>query len=184
MGARREAGPSETCIFIARVACSAVLRWAAVVAWAEEGRCNVLSGSGVRAARRLERAARSQPVEMESPTDNEQQGERSLQVSVLAAPESVDEDYSNYSVLSVLRVAANISGITVDLLRSRRRTRPLVEGRRLALLIWSRERRRPTLEMARALGLASSTAAQLIGTASVRSRVQAVRLALGLVERE
>lgn len=58
-------------------------------------------------------------------------------------------------------VAAN-TGLPVEVLRSRDRRTEVVEGRRLALRLWTEHLGRPAVQMARELGLAPSTASSLL----------------------
>jgi hypothetical protein len=53
----------------------------------------------------------------------------------------------------------------------------VVDARRLAMLTWTRELNRPAIEMARVLGIASSSAAELIASASGGALARAVDLA-------
>lgn len=66
----------------------------------------------------------------------------------------------------VLDAVAEASGVAAAALRSRTRVRRVAEARRLALVTWTGWLGRPTVEMARALCLADSSAAALLNRSS------------------
>jgi hypothetical protein len=76
-----------------------------------------------------------------------------------------------------------MSGVSVFELCSRSRARHVVAARRLAVLTWSVYLNRPSSEIARALGLVSSSAAGLISSAGPELHQRAADMA-ALLQRE
>jgi len=89
-----------------------------------------------------------------------------------------DEACSTAAVLSAVSRALEIS---VEAFCSRSRVRSVVVGRRLALLIWARHLGRPAVQMARALGIAASTASELLAGASRQAQHLALEIASSAV---
>jgi chromosomal replication initiation ATPase DnaA len=88
---------------------------------------------------------------------------------------------SDVTAPAVLHAVAIAETLSVEALRSRDRARTLASGRRLALLVWTRHLGRPAVHMANALGLASSSAAELMGNASTAQHSRAHELALTML---
>lgn len=153
-----------------------------VVTRVDEARCEVLSGRGVQRARSVARAQHRNPVEVGSPLATEAERVRRLQVPVVTPSECAPRLWSSASEVDVIRVAARAAGIPNEMLATRSRARAVSTARRLALLIWCRQLGWPASRMARALGITSSSAAELIGTASLESQELASYLASGLAD--
>ncbi len=83
--------------------------------------------------------------------------------SVLARPYVNPRPPLRISIPWVLKAVARELRLDEEELRSASRRRTAVEGRRLALIVWSLEAGRPQAEMAAALGISEAAASQLLG---------------------
>lgn len=154
-----------------------------VVAQSSHARRIDLSGGDMQARRSATRLALCAPVEISSP---------SVAVSdeglcVAAAPQLSGcraRPRWNGHVSVVLREVARLTGTTVLEMRSRDRMLRVVNARRLAMIVWTRELHRPAVELGRVLGLASSTTTALVASAPPSMRAAAAALATRLRESE
>jgi len=154
-----------------------------VVAQSKQARRIDLSGGDMQARRNATRLALCAPVEISSPT-------------VAVTDEGIRIDVSpqlrgcrarprwNGHASVVLREVGRLTGTTAAGMRSRNRTQRVVNARRLALVVWTRELQRPAVELGRVFGLASSTTAALIASAPPSMRAAAAALATRLRGRE
>jgi REP element-mobilizing transposase RayT len=152
-----------------------------VRARAVEGRCAVLSGLGMQRLRRDARARSQSPVDLTTPYALDGEQFRVLMAPMVrpaGCPIRAESDVTAPAVLHAVAIAETLS---VEALRSRDRARTLASGRRLALLVWTRHLGRPAVHMANALGLASSSAAELMGNASTAQHSRAHELALTML---
>lgn len=149
-----------------------------VVARAGEGRRIELSGGDMHVRRKRMRAAACAPIEISTPIVAEVAG--ALHVGQLRELGS----HAHELMRSVWRgepgvlldAVARSTGTDLRQLRSLARPRRVSQARRLALLAWTVELQRPTVELARVIGVSSSSASHLLRTASSGARAQAAVL--------
>jgi len=151
-----------------------------VVARSIEARRIELSGGDMQTRRRAARIAACSPVELGTPVVT-------LANDALCVEPSIDRhELCNLhpawtgDAHTVLQLVAGATGTALAQVQSRSRARIVTRARRLALLVWTRELRRPTGKLAQALGISSSSAAELIGTASTSEGAAASALAAEL----
>lgn len=153
-----------------------------VVARSRDAKQIELSGGDMEARRRSLRARVAAPVEIASP-----------RVSLEDGALRVDPAYDQLNLRElhrlpmwcgeagdVLQSVAGETGAELRLLKSRARGRGVVQARRLALVTWTLELQRPARELASVLGITSSSASELIGSASPSIRATAAALATKL----
>lgn len=131
----------------------------------------VLSGGDERESRRRARLAAGGPCEISDAMTTAEQGSRR---EVVIVPGGVLRPRWPGEATDVVDLAAVRYGLEAMDLRSRSRRRDVVEARRLALWLWTRELGRSLREMAGVLGLADSSASELL-----RSKPKAGAAALG-----
>ena len=138
-----------------------------VLAHAHGTRSKEFSGAGLAELRSATRRRAANPVELAGPRlTPEAASLAALPVIPRACPLRVRFEGSPSEVL--LAVAAR-TGIAVDVLRGRSRTRDVTSARRLSLWTWARVSR-PLLEMAQTLGIGSSAACGLVARASAEEQ--------------
>lgn len=146
-----------------------------------DGRCSIVSESGLGQLRAHERAQLQAPVEIGSPLATVCERHRvSVAPTILPAgcpPAAITTQFVIGKVAGSLRMARSD-------VQSRRRTRSVVMARRLSLLVWVRHLRRPAVQMASALGIAASTASLLLLRASreVQELARQIAQALAFTE--
>lgn len=153
-----------------------------VVARANEARRTELSGGDMHVRRRVARAAMQAPVEIAAPVVTlgdgvlhlEEQGMHNLQAG--DAHRRARRSVWHGEASTVVELVERATGTELAQLRSLSRRRIISQARRLALVTWTRELQRPTAELARELGLSSSSAAQLIRTPSASTLAAAAAL--------
>ncbi len=135
-----------------------------------------LSGGDLRAQRRRTRQRLGAPVEISSPMATQGDGQQAH--VVLASREMVIRPRWDGEARMVVEQVAQQLGLSGQALRSRDRTRSVVQGRRLALWVWNRHLGRAQGEMGGALGLSSSAVSHLLRSAhSTTLEQQANRVA-------
>jgi hypothetical protein len=147
---------------------------------ADETRCAVLSGSNMEQLRRSARERARSPVELATATALERHSARVLEAPVVRALGSPIRPGPLSSAHAVLHTVASAQNLTVESLRSRDRARTVVMGRRLALLVWTRHANGSAAQMANILGIAASSAAELLANASDSHQARARELAASL----
>jgi hypothetical protein len=136
-----------------------------------------LSGGDLRLRRKDARAHTSSPVEIAAPSVLQRHESFEVDTPIVAPEGCVIRQHWSGPPDAILSAAARAAGTTLSQLCARGRTREVVAARRLALLTWSRYLSRPVVHMARALGIAESSAAELIATAPRSLHEQAAALA-------
>ncbi|MET0341564.1 MAG: hypothetical protein ABW252_11235 [Polyangiales bacterium] len=130
-----------------------------------EARCSMMSGSGLQKHRAEARREAEAPVEVGSPTVTMRRGRRVMIVPTVVPPGCKVRRQPRSVAAQVIRAVAQHLDVPAAAVQSRSRARSVVAVRRVALLVWCRHLRRPAVHMARALGIASSTASELLATA-------------------
>ena len=148
-----------------------------VLARGGEERCAMMSGCGMRQQRARARAESQAPVEIGTPTVTVRGGRRTMVVPTVVPAGCHVRRAAKSSTVLVISAVARAIDIPIGVLRSCSRVRRAVMGRRLALLIWVRHLDRPAVHMARALGIASSTASELLVSASESTQQLAAQIA-------
>jgi hypothetical protein len=137
-----------------------------VVARSSETRRIDLSGDDMAARRRAERLARGVPAEIATLTVSSQDGlPRIEQVRARLSKRDLHSPWRGDGP-TVLKLVAQATGTSFAALRSRTRARNVTRARRIALLLWTIELRRPAVEMADVIGISSSTASEARSQAS------------------
>lgn len=131
-------------------------------------RCAAMSGGGMQRHRALARAEAQAPVEVGTPTVSERGGRGTVIVLTIVPPECRPLRVATVSTTHVIQSVARTLDIPEATERSRKRS--AVHGRRVAPLIWVRYLDRPAVQMARALGIAASTASELLAGAPARTQ--------------
>ena len=139
-----------------------------------------LSGGDLQQRRAQVRNALGAPVEIVSPTMVRSLGALEMRVAPVVPVGLPLRPAWSGTPGAVVAAVASSSGVPAAAIRSRSRVRSLVEARRLALVTWTRCLHRPTVEMARALGLADSSAVELIHRSSDALLQHAAKLASAL----
>jgi len=148
---------------------------------ADEPRDSSLCGDDDLRARRLVREAVGAPVEL-STSFVGPPGDRSVRRLVLAGPDTPVHISQAPAPIELLGSVSRVTGVPLDELRSRSRRRQVTDARRVALFAWNRHFGRPAIELARVLGLSSSSASELLATATsgvARRAVLVVQAHLG-----
>jgi hypothetical protein len=135
-----------------------------------------LSGGDLQQRRAQARTQTSSPVELAAPVISQRHDSLELHTSIVVPPGCTVRRHFSGEPDAILTIAAQTEGATVHELRARVRTRHVVAARRLALLIWA-QLNRPLVLMARALGIAQSSASELIATAPASVHERAASLA-------
>lgn len=148
---------------------------------AQEPRCGVLSGAGMARRRSDARTACSGPVDVAWPIADLIERRRLLRAPVIVPDGCPRRSELELSATSTLSFVARHVDISLTILRSRSRVRSVVAVRRLVLVLWVRQLARPTVQMARVLGLADSSAAKLLATATPSVHAHAEQLARALM---
>jgi hypothetical protein len=148
-----------------------------VVGLSAEPRRIELSGGDMANRRREVRATTQVPIEIATPRVALEHGIPRVQFPALEPP-SAAEPYPAWpgDPGTALALFAHVTRIELADLQSRSRSRRLSHLRRLALLTWTLELRRPASQLTRLLGLSSSSASELVRTASASARATAVAL--------
>jgi hypothetical protein len=136
----------------------------------------VLSGSDLEGRRRRAREHAGGPVEIGAPAASATVDGIALRVPILSQPTWALRPRWTGELADVLRAVEMATGVDRAELLTKTRRQSASATRRLALLVWTRELHRPAIEMARALGLSSSSAAGLISSASSSAREAAAAL--------
>jgi putative transposase len=151
-----------------------------VVARSSEARRLDLSGGDMHERRRAVRTYACAPLEIATPVVG-------LRAGALCVEASTDPLHPRHpqrawrgSAATVLNAVAQAAGMPVAELQSRSRAWSIARARRVALLLWTRELRRPTVDLARILGLSSSAASEAMRTASAQDAEMAAVLATTL----
>jgi hypothetical protein len=152
-----------------------------VSAQRREVRCSLMSGDGMPQHRARARLDAQAPVEVGTPTVAVKAGRRTMVVPTIVPADCHMRRNAKSTTASVISAVARAVGISTGALRSSRRVSDVVSGRRLALLIWVRHLDRPAVQMARALGIAGSTASELLASASLQIQQSAFEIASGSV---
>jgi hypothetical protein len=150
-----------------------------VVARADEARRIEISGGDMHVRRRTVRAVVQAPVELSTPDVIAIDGDLRVDGDALertAAATAMRQRAWCGDTRIVLEAVARSTGTDVAALRSFVRTHRVAHARRLALLVWTRELERPAVELARVIGLSSSSASHLIRTASAGTLMTAAAL--------
>jgi hypothetical protein len=150
------------------------------VARAGECRSIELSGGDLNARRRQTRLAHNGPVEIQCPQLGERTGQLEVTTSVFVPPSCKVRLPWQGESKSVLLVVERLTGVSPFELCSRNRSRRVVGARRLAMTTWSLYLNRPSVEIARALGVTSSSAAELIASADAGTHERAAAAAAAL----
>jgi len=148
-----------------------------VIARMGEPRRRILSAEDMPAQRSLARHDACGPIEIATPTVTQEHGALQLEVPIVRPQDCTVHPRWNGEPERVLQAVALHSAVAVAEMKSRSRVREVASARRLALLAWTRELQRPAIDMARLLGISSSSAAELITTASPAARHTAAELA-------
>ncbi len=123
-----------------------------------------LSGGDLEAQRRRIRRRLGAAVEISSAVAG--QGAEQQRHEVVAPREVALRPRWEGEARTVMALVAQELGLGMAALASRERTRPVVQGRRLALWVWTRHLGRAQGEMGAALGLSASAVSQLLRSAS------------------
>jgi hypothetical protein len=149
-----------------------------VVSRVHETRCIEFSGADMGIRRRMAREHASVPVEIATPTVlARDDGAFFEDVPVVVPHECPVRAKWQGDAKRFLKLVSQKTGVDVDRIRSRSRENTVVNARRLAMLVWTRELQRPNAEMARLLGISDSSAAELVTTASETAHRTAAILA-------
>jgi hypothetical protein len=153
----------------------------AVLARAHEARRVDLSGGDMHERRRSMRAVMRAPIEIATPVVKMKAGALHVELAsgrsrIAASAGAMRAAPWRGDPATVLELVERKTGVDLRPLHSFKRPRPVSHARRLALLVWTCELHRPTVEIARYLGVSSSSAAQLIRTASAGTRELAASL--------
>jgi hypothetical protein len=151
-----------------------------VVARSLEARRVDLSGGDMQMRRRELRTAACAPLEITTSSVTLRAGALCVAASTVPFRKRDPRPAWRGDAFSVLEIVAQATGTLVAELQSRSRTRRITRARRVALLMWTRELRRPAVDMARALGISSSAASEAVGIASAEDAQTATALAIGL----
>jgi hypothetical protein len=136
-----------------------------------------LSATELQRHRRRAREQQGAPVEVGTPTASAQLESTRLHVPVIVPPDCSVRPRWSGAPARVLEDIERLTGVGSAEIRSRSRRRRVTRARRLALLVWTSELHRPAIEMARALGLSSSSASGLTSNATPADRQAAAALA-------
>jgi REP element-mobilizing transposase RayT len=139
-----------------------------------------LSGGNLAQRRKDARARTASPVEIAAPSVLQRHESVEVHTPLVAPEGCLIRQHWRGTPDAILNAAAHAAGTNLSQLCARGRTREVVAARRLALLTWSRYLNRPVVHMARALGIAESSAAELIATAPRSLHEQASALAHAL----
>jgi hypothetical protein len=149
---------------------------------ARDSKAAYLSGEDLLQRRKRARVALGAPVELASPEVALRGGLLEVGARAVVPPHCEPRPCWNGTANTVLQAVSEYTGIAPQQLRSRTRVREIVAARRLALVTWTHHLGRPTVQMARALGLADSSAAQLLLRASADVHRRAFEVATELRE--
>jgi hypothetical protein len=151
---------------------------------AGHARSAVLTATELELHRSHVRQREGGPVEVGTPSVCTEGTELQLTVPIVRSVDCSLRPRWDGDPWTVLRVVEHITCVKVDEQRSRMRHREASEARRLALLVWTRELHRPAIEMARLLGLSSSSAAELTSSSSDDARLRAAELGRAIRTRQ
>jgi len=143
-----------------------------------------LSGGDLAQRRSNIRTTTASPVEIAAPSVRQRHESLELLTPIVVPDGCTVRKHWRGNPDALLSAVAQATGTTATQLRARDRARHVVAARRLALLTWSRYLNRPAVHIARALGIAESTASQLIATAPPISHERAAAMALALCSSE
>jgi hypothetical protein len=151
-----------------------------VMARSADARRVELSGGDMQHRRRTMRSAMRGPVELASPKVTPEGDDVRVHAPAAALAGCCVRPAWRGEANTLLCAAARATDTTVSELQSLSRRRHITNARRVALVAWARELHRPTIELARALGLSGSSAAELIASAPPAIRIAARSLAISL----
>lgn len=155
-----------------------------VVAHARQARRIDLSGGDLQARRSATRVALCAPVEISSPTVALSDDGLCIDTTPQLVAGCRVRPRWNGRASTLLRAVSERTGTTLAEMRSRSRIQRVVNARRLAMIVWTREMHRPAVELASVFGLASSTTAALVASAPASMHVAAAALATRLREKD
>jgi REP element-mobilizing transposase RayT len=142
-----------------------------------------LNGGDLQRHRSSARKLTATPLEVAAPRVRQGHHALELHVPIVLPDACTIRQHWRGEPDAILSAAAQQTGLTAAELRERGRAHNVVAARRLALLTWARYLNRPAVQIARVLGIAESSASQLIATASPGEHERAAVLARSLLER-
>jgi len=148
-----------------------------VVARSNDARSVELSGGDMHVRRSAVRGALGAQVEIDTPNVAFQSGVLRVEQCAAGVPTSDLQVAWRVDVSTVLDLVSRATGTPKASFPSRNRARSVTRARRIVLLLWARELRRPTVELANVLGISSSTASEAMLAASAEEAALAVALA-------
>jgi len=150
---------------------------ALTVARSSECRSLQLSGGDLDVRRRRARAELNGPVELVNPELSQRDGGFDVKTRVFVPPSCLVRGAWPGSARTLLLFAERALGVSIFELCCRSRGLAIARARRLVVLTWALYLHRPCVEIARELGVASSSVAELIASADRAAHEQAANMA-------